>query len=149
MDSKFLDALSPDLFYPLFIIVVTIFLMRMMPRLLAGVPFVDPKTVHEIMQGSEGVVVIDVRSPEEFTGKLGHVAGAVNLQDGDVGKRLTDAGGEMDELRNEKIFITCRTQNRSPRVARALKKAGFTNIAIVKGGMIGWNREGLPVEGGA
>jgi len=148
VDSKYLDALSPDLFYPVFIIAVTVFLMRMMPRLLAGVPFIDPKTVHEMMQGGDSVV-LDVRTPEEFTGKLGHVAGAVNVQGGDVGKRLSEAGGGLDELKNEKIFITCRTQNRSPRVARILKKAGFTNVAIVKGGMVGWNREGLPVESGA
>lgn len=149
MDSTFLDAFSPALLFPIFIIAVSIFLMRMMPRMLAGVPFVDVKAVHEIMQGGEGVVVIDVRTPDEFTGELGHMVGAVNLQGGDVHKRLEDAGGQLDQLKSEKIFVVCRTHNRSPRVARTLKKAGFVNVAVVKNGMVGWNREGLPVENGA
>ncbi|MHA1598739.1 MAG: rhodanese-like domain-containing protein [Alphaproteobacteria bacterium] len=146
MDT-FIDSFDLAFFYPFFIIAATIFVMRMMPRLMAGVPFVEPKMVHDLMSQGEDVIVIDVRSPEEFTGKLGHVPGAVNLQGGDVNKRLTDAGGQLNELKNEKVFVTCRTHNRSPRTARILKKAGFTNIAIVKGGMVSWNKEGLPVEG--
>ena len=146
MDSSFLDAFSSDLLYPIAIIAVSIVMMRMIPRMVAGVQFVEPSMVNELMQNGEEVVVIDVRTTDEFTGKLGHMPGAVNLQGNEIGKRLKSAGGDLEALKNEKVFVICRTHNRSPRVARVLKKAGFVNVAVVKGGMVSWNNKGLPIE---
>ena len=50
MDSSFLDAFSSDLLYPIAIIAVSIVMMRMIPRMVAGVPFVEPSMVNELMQ---------------------------------------------------------------------------------------------------
>ena len=36
------------------------------------------------LKGSSGIVVIDVRGPDEFTGPLGHIAGASNLPVGEL-----------------------------------------------------------------
>ena len=35
----------------------------------------------------------------------------------------------------------------SPKAARILKREGFTNVSILKGGMMNWYRRGLTVEG--
>ncbi len=124
----------------------TILMMRFMPRFMAGVPFVEPKAVHDLMEGGKELVVIDVRSPEEFTSPLGHVPGSINLPGVELDNRLKDAGRKLEKLKSEPVFVICRTQNRSPRAARLLTKTGFSNVAIIKGGMMEWDKQGLPVE---
>lgn len=121
-------------------------MMKFLPRLMAGVPFVEPKAVHDLILGGKDVLVIDVRSDSEFHGNLGHIAGALNLEAGELSNRLSGSDGQFDTLKGEPVFVTCRTENRSPRVAKILTKAGFTNVCIIKSGMAGWNRQGLPVE---
>lgn len=132
----------------LFAVVIggTIVMMRFMPRLMAGVPFVDAKSVHELMEGGAEVVVLDVRTQDEFNGPLGHIPGAVNLAGMELDDRLKAGGAQFAELKHERIFVYCRTHNRSPRAARLLTKSGFTNVAIIKGGMMDWTKQGLPVE---
>ncbi len=125
---------------------VSIFMMRFMPRMMAGVPFVEPKAVHDLMEGDKELVIIDVRTAEEFTSPLGHVPGSINMVELDLDNRLKGAGNKFDSLKAEPVFVICRTQNRSPRAARLLTKFGFTNVAIIKGGMMSWEKQGLPVE---
>ncbi|MBL6933196.1 MAG: rhodanese-like domain-containing protein [Rhodospirillales bacterium] len=124
----------------------SILMMRFMPRLMAGVPFVEPKAVNELMVGGKELVIIDVRTAEEFTSPLGHVPGSINLAGIELDNKLAAADKKLDSLKSEPIFVVCRTQNRSPRAARLLTKAGFKNVAIIKGGMMNWQKQGLPVE---
>ncbi len=49
-------------------------------------------------------------------------------------------------MKDQPVIIVCRSQNRSPRAARLLSKSGFSNVAIIKGGMVNWDKQGLPVE---
>ena len=143
--------MEPSFITPYLIIIavvlgVSILMTRFMPRLLAGVPFVEPKAVNELMAGGKELVIIDVRTSEEFTSPLGHVPGAVNLVGRELDDRLARADKKFDSLKNEPVFVVCRTQNRSPRAARLLTKFGFKNVAIIKGGMMNWQKQGLPVE---
>lgn len=118
------------------------------PRLVAGgAPFVDVKAVQERISAGEEIVLLDVRTPGEFAGSLGHVPSALNVPLAELGRRLAANAEEMDALKGEPVFVMCRTANRSPSAARLLKKKGFTNISVVKGGMSAWKRSGLPVEG--
>ena len=54
--------------------------------------------------------------------------------------------------KNAPVALICRTGIRSGIVAKALARAGYTNVYSVNGGMIGsskgpgWKRFGLPVE---
>jgi rhodanese-related sulfurtransferase len=139
---------DPNLIVNIALVVGALVLMKYMPRLLAfGIPFVDGAEVKAKMDRGEDVVVVDVRTEGEFTGKTGHVPGAVNLPLGDIRTRLNAVADEIGELKNHPVFLMCRTENRSTSAAKALRRAGFANVAVVKGGITGWNRAGLPVEG--
>ncbi|MFN3078009.1 MAG: rhodanese-like domain-containing protein [Alphaproteobacteria bacterium] len=118
--------------------------MKVMPRLVAGVPFVPPADLKARMDRGESVLVVDVRSPAEFGGDGGHVPGAINLPVGVLSERLSVVADRLDEYRNTPVFVMCHTSNRSPYGARALKKAGFADVNVVAGGMSRWLREGLP-----
>ncbi len=142
----------PEGFDPQTIWMVAILLMAfaamkyVIPRMVAGVPFLEPQAVQQRMTAGEEMVIVDVRTPEEFTGPLGHAPGAVNVPLSDLAGRLAAGAGDLDDLKALPVFVICKTANRSPHAARVLKKRGFTNVAVVKGGMSAWKRAGLPVE---
>lgn len=93
-----------------------------------------------------GIALIDVRSEGEFTGQLGHIAGAVNIPVGDVAEEIK-ANGKTLAADPNRLFVTiCRTHNRSPRAARMLRAAGIKNVAVLKGGMMAWAGKKLPTE---
>lgn len=129
------------------LMVIMFMVMRYVPRLMAGVPFVDPGVVKRMMDEGKDHLIIDVRSEGEFIGRMGHVPGSLNLPLNEIRQRLADAGGALEPHKNTQVFIMCRNANRSGNAARVLKKAGFTNLAVVIGGMARWNRAKLPVEG--
>jgi rhodanese-related sulfurtransferase len=94
-----------------------------------------------LKRGSDSVI-IDVRGPDEFTGPLGHIADARNLPIGDFPERLR----ELEPNKHRSIVLVCRTDRRSARGAALLRDAGFRDVHVLRGGMEGWNQNGLPVE---
>jgi glyoxylase-like metal-dependent hydrolase (beta-lactamase superfamily II)/rhodanese-related sulfurtransferase len=104
-----------------------------------GEPFaeIDPALVAE---RGDGVTLVDVREPQEFTGDLGHVPGAhlVPLA------TLLDAATTWD--RDSEIVLVCRSGGRSARAAAELAKQGFRHLYNLRGGMLAWTSARLPVE---
>ncbi|TCS61302.1 rhodanese-like domain-containing protein [Varunaivibrio sulfuroxidans] len=124
-----------------------VFMRIGLPRLMAwGVPFANPQTLKDLMDGGRDVVVIDVRTPGEYSGDLGHIPGALNLGYSELSNALKENGAALAAYQDAPVFVTCRTQNRSPRAAKLLKNAGLNNVQILNGGMARWKREGLPRE---
>ena len=75
-----------------------------------------------------GVVVLDVRTPEEFA--AGHLEGAVNLDAQDPAFR--DQVAELD--RDGAYVVYCRTGNRSAAAAAVMEELGFDDVRTVTGG---------------
>lgn len=90
----------------------------------------------------DGIIVIDVRGPDEFDGPLGHIAEAKNLPVGELANRLV----EIKALKDEPVIVVCRTDKRSAKAATLLRDEGFRDVRVLRGGMEQWNRVGLPVE---
>jgi sulfur dioxygenase len=110
----------------------------------AGVWEIDPHGLEEVTGEHEGTVqILDVREPAEFTGPLGHIAGAVLIP-------LGELAGRAGELERERPIVTvCRAGGRSAQATVILQKAGFQEVANLTGGMLRWRAEGHPVEGGS
>jgi uncharacterized membrane protein YdjX (TVP38/TMEM64 family)/rhodanese-related sulfurtransferase len=89
-----------------------------------------------------GVTTIDVRSPEEFTGPLGHIETALNMPLGELPARLT----EIRALRDQPVILVCKTDRRSAAAAATLEDSGFRDVSVLHGGMEQWNRDGRPIE---
>ncbi|MCL6571408.1 MAG: rhodanese-like domain-containing protein [Bacillus sp. (in: Bacteria)] len=79
------------------------------------------------------VIVLDVRTPEEYNG--GHIPGSELLP-------LQVIDGMSDELDKDKSYlIVCRSGNRSQEAADILNEKGFTSIFNMTGGMNDWTYE--------
>jgi len=86
------------------------------------------------------VVVLDIRTPEEYKG--GHIAGAVNIdfKEKDFSERVT-------KLDKSKTYIVhCQSGGRSTKSLETFKKLGFRSIVHLDDGFGSWQKAGLPVE---
>ncbi len=96
---------------------------------------------HALEERARGLQLLDVREPDEFSGPLGHIAGARLLPLGELPRRL-------DELDRERPVVTiCRSGTRSAQATLLLNRAGFTDVANLAGGMLRWRAMGFPVAG--
>ena len=106
----------------------------------AGVWEID---AHGLEEHARDVQILDVREPEEFSGPLGHIAGAILIP---LGELL----GRTGELSHDRpIVAVCRAGSRSAQAITILQQNGFTEIANLTGGMLRWRAEAHPVEGGS
>ena len=106
----------------------------------AGIWEIDPLGLEEHAQSAQ---ILDVREPEEFTGPLGHIRGAILIPLGELATRA----GEL--ARDRPVVTVCRAGSRSAQATVILRQAGFTNVANLCGGMLRWRAEGHSVEGGS
>ena len=93
--------------------------------------------------GSGGAAIIDVRSPDEFTGPLGHIETALNIPFSELPDRLT----EIRAHKNKPVIVVCKTDKRSASAATLLSAGGFSDVRVLRGGMERWKRDGLAVAG--
>ena len=87
-------------------------------------------------------VLLDVREPEEWTGELGHIPGAVLVPLKDLPARVS----EIETAKHGHVIAICRAGVRSTTAAAILTGLGFEHVSNLKGGMVDWNDQGLPVE---
>ncbi|MFQ6612441.1 MAG: rhodanese-like domain-containing protein [Fidelibacterota bacterium] len=85
---------------------------------------------------SDSVLIVDVRTPQEFTGPLGHIDGAVLIPLQELKQRLP----ELEQYRQEEIIVVCRSGRRSGKAAILMEKKGFKALSM-DGGMLKWNSE--------
>jgi phage shock protein E len=86
------------------------------------------------------VVVLDIRTPEEFQG--GHIAGAKNIDflDASFEKQLSG----LD--RGKSYLVHCASGGRSGKSLDLFKKMKFESVYHLNAGFNGWSKEGKPVE---
>jgi rhodanese-related sulfurtransferase len=80
---------------------------------------------------------VDVRQPDEYA--QGHIAGSILMPLDQVAQRAK-------ELPDDRILMTvCRSGARSSIAANILRRMG-REVVNLEGGMLAWQRQGLPVE---
>ena len=133
-----------ELLFSAFLAATALGAIWLLPRFLAGVPFVPPKEVKARLDKREDVLLLDVRNPSELTDALGHIRGSVNLPLSELSQKLEEIQPRLRAYQDTPIIVLCRTSNRAASAARLLKKAGLPNVSVMAGGMARWKREGLP-----
>jgi rhodanese-related sulfurtransferase len=115
--------------YLLFAFVLWVLLRRILP--VKGLENLSAEQVRERLKNTREYVFIDVREPQEY--KQGHIQGFKNIPLSQLAQRLT----EID--RNKAVILTCRSGIRSTTAAKILRKNGYTRIAHLKNGILGWH----------
>lgn len=88
------------------------------------------------MMNDEGVVVLDVRTDDEWN--EGHLEGAehIDFYSEDFDQQLADLP------KDKEYVVYCHSGNRSGQAVQKMKKAGFENVHNLEGGISAWKREG-------
>lgn len=90
---------------------------------------------------ADSMQLLDVRTPQEYA--EGHIDGALNI---DVQSDDFQKMAEKDLSRDSTILVYCRSGRRSMDAAKILTKLGY-KVVNLKGGIIEWKEDGLPVTG--
>lgn len=86
----------------------------------------------EFKEKSTDQLIIDIRTPEEFS--QGHIEGAVNINYYD--RNFIDQIAKYDK--NQPIFIYCRSGNRTSSASKKAADFGFKEIYDLEGGILYW-----------
>jgi rhodanese-related sulfurtransferase len=102
------------------------------------VPEIDGEELYDRLQEAAAPVVIDVRTPLEFA--YGHIEGAVNVPITDLKSRLASL-----KLRKDHPAVAiCLSAHRSIPAVRLFEEAGMKKAYQLQGGMLAWQKAGLP-----
>ena len=95
---------------------------------------ISREKAQEMMKSGDGLVVVDVRTQEEYA--EGHIPGAICIPN----ESIVDARpAELPDL-GQTILVYCRSGRRSKEAAQKLADMGYTNVYEF-GGIIDWSGE--------
>lgn len=92
------------------------------------------------LDSDEEMLLLDVRTPEDYEGDQGHVAGSVLIPLEELEQRIEELGDYLEKP----IVTICRTDRKSAKAAQILAQHGFADVHVVKMGMTDWNAKNYP-----
>ena len=120
-------------------------LVAFLPRLIGRLrqkPMLSIPELKQRIDDGEDILVLDVRSPDDFVGEQGHIAKARNI----ALEELPDRLAELGDYEEKPIILVCRTDRRSVKAAQLLAQKGFADVHVAKGGMTDWNQNNYPLN---
>lgn len=85
-------------------------------------------------------VVVDVRESGEYA--AGHVAGSRHIPESQLAGRMK----ELEKFKSRPIIVSCRSGTRSASAGAILRKHGFGEVFVLRGGIAAWQQAGMPLE---
>ena len=101
-------------------------------------PAIAPEQLQELLAGIEPPMVLDVRSPTEYSSA--HLPGAVNVPAPTVTRHLSKI------LQAPHIVLYCNDAQFTAIAEQLLLKSNVTGFSHLEGGFTAWQAQGLPVE---
>ena len=102
----------------------------------ASISLISPTDLNNV---NKDIVLIDVRTPEEFAS--GHLENAVNMNYFD-----SDFKAQFKTLdKNKAVYLYCKSGRRSANAAEKLEDMGFVKIYDLEGGISNWNAKGFTI----
>lgn len=138
MDRVFEFVGNHPLLVGLFALALALFVRNEVAR---GGRSVTPQELVD-MVNREGALVLDVRDPKEYS--QGHIANAVNMPHAAVATRLK----EIEKHKEKPVVLACKMGQHAGSAGTVLRKAGFRNVARLKGGVAEWRNQNMPVVKG-
>ncbi|TPV31890.1 rhodanese-like domain-containing protein [Paucihalobacter ruber] len=102
-----------------------------------NIPYIS---VQELNENFEEAIILDAREMNEF--KVSHIKNALY-----VGHKYFNSTKILEQVPDlsQPIVVYCSIGVRSETIGNALKKAGYTNVKNLYGGIFEWKNQGFPV----
>lgn len=101
---------------------------------------VTPREASAMLSRDTSIVVLDVRTPEEYRSETGHLPNALLMPI----QELESRSNELENVKGKSILVYCRSGHRSLRAVEILSKRGYKTINL-GGGILQWQRDSLEV----
>ena len=98
---------------------------------------ISPQALISLSNNDEAFIV-DLRDSDSFDG--GHITNSNNIPSNDLIRRSNEINAK-----NKVIVLVCDMGSISPNAGESLKKEGFENIFILRGGINQWKMDNLPL----
>lgn len=108
------------------------------PYIRKGARITSSQATNIINKGK--TAIIDIRDQKQY--QAGHILNAVHVPLPSLQERIS----KLEKYKGQPIIIVDEAGKESDKAASILKKEGFSQINILKGGMSSWVSEGLPVS---
>jgi rhodanese-related sulfurtransferase len=89
---------------------------------------------------NKGATVVDLRPAAEYS--AGHIINSRNIPLPELDGRVT----ELEKFRDQPVLLYCKSGDDSNAAAKRLGKLGFSQLAVLKGGIGAWQQEQFPLE---
>lgn len=93
---------------------------------------IDVLELKKRLDAGESCNLVDVREPSEHDD---YNIGGILLPLGEIRIGNTES---INHMKNDEVFLYCRSGNRSGQAALILETMGFANVVNVTGGMLSW-----------
>lgn len=107
------------------------------PYIRKGAKITNSQATKIINKGK--TAIIDIRDQKQY--QAGHILNAVHVPLASLQERIH----KLEKFKGQPIIIVDEAGKESDKAASILKKEGFSQINVLRGGMTGWVGEGLPV----
>jgi len=101
---------------------------------------ISPQEIVQLMSHEDGSVIVDVREDNEY--QSGHIKDSIHIPLSKLSSRL----GELDNYKANNVILSCRSGSRSGRACGMLKKKGFAKVHNLRGGVLAWENDNLPMQ---
>lgn len=98
---------------------------------------IPPAAYAEKIKTTPNAQILDVRTPEEFSGEHLDQAQNVNWNSNDFAEKA------LQYDKSKPVFVYCKVGGRSKQAAEKLSTLGFTEIYNLDGGILKWNAAGF------
>lgn len=119
-------------------VIVNLLVWTTLKNSISGIPSVSALEMPTLQRQGKSVV-IDVNKPEHYA--LSHIPKSVNFP-------LEDLNADNKALLkhvNSTVIVCCQTSSRSAKAAKELLSLGFKNVHVLRGGLLSWSKENLPL----
>ena len=99
---------------------------------------IEPNELTSLIN-KENAVLVDLRPKEEY--EAGYIMSALNYPHQEFENQMH----ELEKYKERPIILVCDMGRNSANIGEKLKKADFKNTFRLKGGMMTWTQENLPV----
>lgn len=120
--------------------VISVFVLYASLSLAIGPANVTSQQAQALLAKNSKVVVLDVRTPDEY--RQAHLKGALLIPLGDLNRRVQEVP------RDRPVLVYCAVGARSSSAASFLSSRGYREVYNMTDGIVGWYKNGLPLQMG-
>ncbi len=124
--------------------------LELIKNCLSDIREILPWDLEERLQANPGLLIVDVREPNEFEAM--HIAGSLNVPRGILESACEwdyeETVPELVQARDREVVVVCRSGYRSVLAAHSLNVLGYSDVVSLKTGLRGWKDYEQPLVDG-